>query len=139
MNITTIRQPRAATRLHLAEAGKGQFYLVAASNGHTRPSRAASEAYTQVAEVLAETGAEIVHERVFASLRFESQVRAARKKALGHHGIPCDGPLTYIQGHPPWGEGTAAVVGAGDRSSPALPNRGSRVPPLQRTETRRYH
>ena len=52
----------------------------------------------------------IVHERIFGSLSVESAVMAARNNMLQSQGISADNPVTYIQGHPPWGEGLAGVL-----------------------------
>jgi enamine deaminase RidA (YjgF/YER057c/UK114 family) len=35
---------------------------------------------------------------------------ASRAEALRAKNLPADGPFTYIQGHPPWGEGFAGAV-----------------------------
>jgi hypothetical protein len=37
-------------------------------------------------------------------------VMAARHRALRSCGIPRDNPVTYIQGHPPWGDGFACTI-----------------------------
>ncbi len=72
--------------------------------------QAASESYTQIAEVLREHQLKIVHERIFGSLSAEPSVMAARHRALHSHDIPPDNPVTYIQGNPPWGEGLAGAI-----------------------------
>ncbi len=110
MNSTTLSQPRAASTLYVSEAGKGHLYLVASSAMDTDASHAASAAYTQIGDALAETGAEIVHERIFGSLSVEPVVMAARQKALLAKDIAPHGPVTYIAGHPPWDEGFAGVI-----------------------------
>jgi len=51
----------------------------------------------------------VVHERVFGSLSVRADVLAARRDALGRQGIDPDGPLTYVQGRPVWGDGLAGV------------------------------
>ena len=71
---------------------------------------AAEAAYGEIARLLRDQGLTIVHERLFGSLSVKSAVLAARDEALGAQNLPADGPITYIQGHPPWGEGFAGVI-----------------------------
>lgn len=67
------------------------------------------EAYRQIADLLTREDMQIVHERVFGSLEARSAVVAARSRALSAGGIGQDGPITYVQGRPLWGEGLAGV------------------------------
>ncbi len=99
-----------STELHITEAGKGQVFLVAATESNVEANQAAASAYDRIAAVLTETGLEIIQERLFGSLSVRSLVLAAREKALGARDIPSDGPATYIQGHPSGGIGFAGVL-----------------------------
>ena len=65
---------------------------------------------TQIGQVLQNQGLTIVHERLFGSLSVRPEVMASRAEALNARGIDSDGPLTYIQGQPPWGKGLAGVI-----------------------------
>jgi enamine deaminase RidA (YjgF/YER057c/UK114 family) len=94
----------------MTEAGAGRMFIVAPSSGRADPSRAASEVYARIAGAVRDAGMEIVHERIFGSLGVEQAVMAARAAALGKGGIVADGPVTYIEGRPPWGEGLAGVI-----------------------------
>lgn len=106
---STVGRPRT-TKLHAAEAGPGQIFISAAPSERYDAYQAAELIYGCVGDVLRETGAEIVHERLFGSLTAELAVMAARHEALSAGNIPPDGPVTYVQGHPPWGEGLAGVL-----------------------------
>ena len=99
-----------ATRFHVAEAGTGQVFIVARPRERTSSHEAAASAYAQIANTLSGRGLEIVHERVFGSLSVEPAVRAAREEAPQERSLPADGPLTYVEGGPPWGEGFAGVI-----------------------------
>ena len=74
------------------------------------PTQAAQAAYGGIAQVLQEQGLTIIHERLFGSLSVKPAVLAARAAALRARGISPDEPLTYIQGHPTWGDGLAGVI-----------------------------
>ena len=97
-------------RFHVTQAGEGQYYLVATCSDRQDHIGAASAAYAQIADVLRKTGTEIVHERLFGSLGVHPAVMAARKEALSAKGVPANGPVTFIQGRPPWGEGLAGII-----------------------------
>ncbi|HSW44404.1 MAG TPA: Rid family hydrolase [Phycisphaerae bacterium] len=71
---------------------------------------ASRAAYKHIAASLEETGTQIVHERLFGSLTVHQVVLAARRQALQARHIDPDGPVTYIEGHPPWGEGFAGLL-----------------------------
>ncbi|HLB25497.1 MAG TPA: hypothetical protein VJM83_04135, partial [Nitrospirota bacterium] len=55
----------------------------------------------------------IVHERAFGGLSAQGEVMAARAGEFLTRGISPDGPVTYVQGSPPWvagGEGFAGAI-----------------------------
>jgi len=89
-------------------ASCGTFVVVSALPG--AGGAAAAAAYARVAEELAASGSRIVHERIFGSLSAETAIRAARRAALASRNVEADGPLTYVQGRPTWGEGLAGVI-----------------------------
>ena len=97
-------------RMHATQAGDGQYYIVASCPDRQDHIGAASAAYAQIADVLRETGTEIVHERLFGSLGVHPAVMAARREALSAKDVPATGPVTYIQGRPPWGEGLSGII-----------------------------
>ena len=99
-----------AVRLVVTEAGPGQAYLVASPRWGADAASASQAAYNEIGRVLQDRGLAIVHERLFGSLTVKPAVMAARYAALGTRNFPADGPLTYVQGHPPGGEGLAGVI-----------------------------
>jgi len=96
--------------LHKHPAGEGQVFLVAQAARGANAATATRAAYGEIARVLQDQGLTMVHERLFGSLSVQPEVMASRAEALNARGIDADGPLTYIQGQPPWGEGLAGVI-----------------------------
>ena len=94
----------------LNQTGPGQAFLVASPRWGADAALAARAAYGEIGRVLQEQGLTIVHERLFGSLAVKPAVLAARDAAFCAGDIPVDGPITYIQGQPPWGEGLAGVI-----------------------------
>jgi enamine deaminase RidA (YjgF/YER057c/UK114 family) len=101
---------RELVTLHRCAAGEGQAFLVAQPAWGTDAALAAQAAYDEIARVLQDQGLTIVHERLFGSLRVKAAVMSARDAALRARNLPAHGPVTYIQGHPPWGEGFAGTI-----------------------------
>jgi enamine deaminase RidA (YjgF/YER057c/UK114 family) len=99
-----------AVKVVLNKTGPGQAFLVASPRWGADAAPAARAAYGEIGRVLQEQGLNIVHERLFGSLAVKPAVLAARDAALCAGDIPVDGPITYIQGQPPWGEGLAGVI-----------------------------
>jgi enamine deaminase RidA (YjgF/YER057c/UK114 family) len=106
---TIYREPTFT--LHVTEAGAGQVFLVIDNNSSQAPvSTAVGDAYEKIGSLLKERNMEVVHERIFASMSKESEVRQARAAALIEAGAlnqPC---LTYLQGQPIFGEGFAGAL-----------------------------
>jgi enamine deaminase RidA (YjgF/YER057c/UK114 family) len=99
-----------AARLFVTDAGTGSAFLVASVRLPANAAEAAGSAYSCIAQYLADQGMAMVHERIFGSLSAQPAVMAARNSLLKSQGISPDTPVTYIQGHPPWGEGFAGVL-----------------------------
>ena len=99
-----------AARLFVTDAGTGSAFLVASVRLPADAAEAARSAYSCIAQYLADRGMALVHERIFGSLSVESAVMAMRNSMLQSQGISAENPVTYIQGHPPWGEGLAGVL-----------------------------
>jgi enamine deaminase RidA (YjgF/YER057c/UK114 family) len=99
-----------AVKLILTKPGVGQAFLVAPAARGADAVSAAQAAYAEIAQVLQDLGLTIVHERLFGSLTVKPAVMAARAMAFSAGSLPVDGPLTYIQGQPPWGDGLAGVI-----------------------------
>ncbi|MEW6071390.1 MAG: Rid family hydrolase [Planctomycetota bacterium] len=101
--------PPDAAGLHATAAGEEQMYLAIVATPTREPQESARRHYADVALLLRERGLRIVHERLFGSLAVEAEVRAGRAAALREAGVSSATPITYIQGHPPWGEGFAGA------------------------------
>jgi enamine deaminase RidA (YjgF/YER057c/UK114 family) len=63
-----------------------------------------------IADALHDKRKEIVHERIFGSLSVKTAVLRERNTAMSEWQIPADGPVTYVEGNPPWGEGLAGII-----------------------------
>jgi enamine deaminase RidA (YjgF/YER057c/UK114 family) len=101
---------RKLVTLHMSATGRGQAFLVAQAAWGADAGPAAQAAYGEIARVLQEQGLTIVHERLFGSLEVKPAVISARDAAFRASNLPTDAPVTYIQGHPPWGEGFAGAI-----------------------------
>jgi enamine deaminase RidA (YjgF/YER057c/UK114 family) len=99
-----------AVKVVLTNAGPGQAFLVAQAAWGAHAGPAALAAYGEIGRMLQAQGLTIVHERLFGSLSVKPAVLAARDAALSAESLSGDSPTTYIQGHPPWGEGLAGVI-----------------------------
>ena len=102
--------PPEATGLQATAIGTEQLFLSAAAEAGTGVVASSGHAYFAIGSLLRETGMEVVHERIFGSLSAESTVMETRAAALEAGGLDPATPVTYIQGHPPWGEGFAGVL-----------------------------
>jgi enamine deaminase RidA (YjgF/YER057c/UK114 family) len=94
----------------LTEGGADQLFAVASTEGPGDPGEASRCAYRIIGDALRVRGLGIVHERIFGSLRSEAAVMAARGSALAEARALEDGPVTFVQGHPGFGEGLAGVI-----------------------------
>ena len=110
MRSLAIDQLNTLTDLHVHEVGNEQLFLVASCPEPVPAWEAAVDVYERIADVLARTGMEIVHERVFGSTSVEQAVMTAREEAFRTRAILCDGPVNYIEGCPTWGRGFAGVI-----------------------------
>jgi enamine deaminase RidA (YjgF/YER057c/UK114 family) len=85
-------------------------FLVVSSPQRAEPRSAAMDAYSQIGDALLSEPLEIVQERILGSLSVEPLVKDARREARQVRGLPADGPVTYVQGRPTWGEGFGGVI-----------------------------
>ena len=99
----------AAVTLYVTPVGDDQAYLSFVARDGADDRQAADEAYRMVAELLRERQMEIVHERVFGSLKADTTVQTVRRKVLRECGISPETPVTYLQGRPLRGEGLAGA------------------------------
>ncbi len=96
--------------LQITDAGEGQVFIVVSVTGEEDAATAARASYAMIADALYDQRMEIVHERIFGSLRVETAVLRERNTALFERMIPADGSVTYVAGNPPWGEGLAGII-----------------------------
>ena len=104
------RFSQSAAKVTVTEAGPGQAYLVATGGWGHKVGQSAAAAYQDIARELKERQLHILHERVFGSLAAWPTVRSLRRHIFQSQGLKADGPLTYVQGHPPWGKGLSGVI-----------------------------
>ena len=101
---------QSAPTVTVTEAGQDQAYLVAAGGWGHNAAKSAASAYGEIARELKTRHLHILHERVFGSLEAWPTARSVRQRLLQSQALEADGPLTYIQGHPPWGKGLSGVI-----------------------------
>jgi len=99
---------RSGIRFAVRKAGPHECFIVGAPAGPGPQS--ALEVYNRIGRILADGNLQIVHERIFGSLSARAETLAARKEAMQNCGIAADGPVTYIEGCPAWGDGLAGVI-----------------------------
>jgi enamine deaminase RidA (YjgF/YER057c/UK114 family) len=97
-------------RLSITNAGAGELFISVSAAPKTAAAISAHAVYEAVANLLALGGAVPVHERIFGSLSFQDTIVRARQNAFSTAGIDTGTPVTYIEGHPPWGEGLSGVI-----------------------------
>jgi enamine deaminase RidA (YjgF/YER057c/UK114 family) len=96
--------------VHVAGPTDDDIFVTAAVGGDdAAPAEAAARLYAYVAELLATRRMQVVHERLFGSIAVRGAVLDARSEALRRGGLDAEGPLTFVQGGPVWGEGLAGV------------------------------
>ncbi len=117
MNGRAIYRDQSVT-VYVTPAGEDQVYVAASVvDGSCDPAQACAEAYRRIAEVFTQARMEIVHERLFGNVCVQSAVVEARAEAMRQGGANPEGPVTYIEGHPLWGEGFAGALLHGVRPS----------------------
>lgn len=96
--------------IHVCRAGSREWCLTASLNGPVEdPGGVASAVYREAASILSQMNAEIVRERIFATIELHSCLLAARNRVLRDAENGCLHPITFIQGRPLWGGGFAGV------------------------------
>jgi enamine deaminase RidA (YjgF/YER057c/UK114 family) len=110
MTTGAISFEESTLKLHVRKAGKSQAFIVALVPDEEDAAKASRTSYRMIADTLIDRRMQIVHERVFGSLGVEAAVLRERKTALSERQISADGPVTYVEGTPPWGEGLAGII-----------------------------
>lgn len=90
--------------------GDDQIHISASvTNSEMDSTEACRIMYREIANTLHQYDMHVVHERLFGSLSIRDAVLEGRRESL-HNGDKADElPITYIQGHPYWGEGFSGV------------------------------
>ena len=102
---------RDVARIHLHSVVHDLAHVTASV---VKPSagaaRASEEVYARICDILTQHGMEVIHERIFGSLKLRETILEARRRALEQSGRSEDRPITFIEGRPPWGDGLAGVL-----------------------------
>ncbi len=100
---------REAARVHLRSAVEDLAHVTASVVDPSGDAvRACEEIYARTSDLLARHRMQVVHERIFGSLKLRKAILEARHRALAQGGRD-DLPITFIEGRPPSGEGLAGV------------------------------
>ncbi len=98
-------------KLKVTTAADGQTFLVGSVLKGADSFETSYSLYERVAKVLLENRLEIIHERIWGSLKDEYIIKRGRNSALNVHRItPYSSPITYIQGRPVFGDGMAGMI-----------------------------
>jgi enamine deaminase RidA (YjgF/YER057c/UK114 family) len=92
-----------------SEVDDTAYLTVSVGAGYASVASAARAAYGWLGKALAARKMQIVHERIFGSLACADAILGARTHALSGLAVAADGPFTYVQGQPVWGDGLAGV------------------------------
>ena len=101
-------RPSAEPSIHRTTSNG--VFVVASAARNDDPAVEAAAVYARIGDILRESRLEVVQERVFGCISVERAVRAARGEALKSRNVRSDGPLSYIEGRPTWGEGFGGVI-----------------------------
>jgi len=107
--------------LRLSRSGAEEVFLVARCPDGADARPAAGALFRAMASALSDAGMAVVHERIFGSLSAASPILDERRRAFLDRGLDPDAPVTYIEGHPPWGAGLAGVIVHAVSASPDAP------------------
>lgn len=109
INIIRVIDDGHAT-LHISDIGPSQAFLVASAHRPMSSKKGATVLYREMVKTLCARRLSIVQEKIFASVSQQRSILDARKKVFDANGLDAEGPLTYIEGRPVWGQGLAGIV-----------------------------
>jgi enamine deaminase RidA (YjgF/YER057c/UK114 family) len=97
-------------RINTTFIGEDQAYLSAAViDENADPLTVCREMYGLLTSILKQMEMQIIHEQLYGSVCIRADILKARENVMRKQGIYEEIPITYIQGHPLWGEGFAGV------------------------------
>jgi len=99
MNTTQTTDVYPQFKIFLTEVENSHFCITAVvTDADADPLRTAETIYERIAEIIASTGAKIIHERIFGNTPIYKNIFAIRNQKIQQH-IPEDpGLVTYIEG-----------------------------------------
>lgn len=100
---------RVGVQIYVSQTSRDRVLIVASITSQAHAACAAA-AYDQIAATLCGRGLAIVQERIFASLSVREYVMESRRTAFTAWHVSAEGPATYVQGNPTWGEGFAGLI-----------------------------
>ena len=74
------------------------FLSVSITERDADPEKTTEEIYSRIAEILAASSSQIIHERCFAKVELHQQIQRARACTLGKHQIQVNTPVTFVEG-----------------------------------------
>jgi enamine deaminase RidA (YjgF/YER057c/UK114 family) len=102
---------RGVARIHLRSAVEDLAHVTASVAEPTGDAaRASEEIYARISDILTQRRMQVVHERIFGSLRLREAILEARRRALEQGSWDEDWPITFIEGRPLGGDGLAGVL-----------------------------
>jgi enamine deaminase RidA (YjgF/YER057c/UK114 family) len=84
-------------------------FIIIPFNSPVDTAEAVNKAYKAVVDKLQQDNLLIVHERIFGSLAVMEEVLKIRREIFASADITESGPVSYLEGTPPWGEGIAGI------------------------------
>ena len=85
-----------------------QRWITVCVRPNANPQVAAAAAYSKIRALLTGENWQCLHERIFGSLGHREAILKGRASA-GLSALDGAAPLTFVQGHPVWGEGLAGI------------------------------
>jgi enamine deaminase RidA (YjgF/YER057c/UK114 family) len=108
--MANVSAQREVSRIHLHSVVQDYAHVTASvAEPSADAARASEEIYTRISDILTQRRMQVVHERIFGSLRLKEAILEARRRALEQGGHGEDRPVTFIEGRPPTGDGVAGV------------------------------
>jgi enamine deaminase RidA (YjgF/YER057c/UK114 family) len=87
-----------AFKLYITSLPNQSFISGSITSTISNPERSLEELYTRIAEVLTDSSSQIILERCFSNIDFQSQVIETRTRVLREKNLDTQTPLTYIEG-----------------------------------------